>query len=243
MLDGKVVAITGASSGIGAAIAAVLAGRGAKVVLGARRAERLEALAARIIADGGDVAWTVTDVRRRADLHGLVDLARSRYGRLDVLVGNAGIMPVSPLDELRVDEWDDMVDVNIKGILHGIGAALPVFRAQGAGQFVHIASTSGHRTVPGQAVYSGTKFAVRAISEGLRQEAGPDLRVTIVSPGITHTEFSRTMESPDLRARLVELRDRIAMPPEAVARAVAYAIEQPADIDLNEVIIRPTAQA
>ncbi|MGC7096337.1 SDR family oxidoreductase [Amycolatopsis lurida] len=243
MVEGKVVAITGASAGIGEATAELLAERGAKVVLGARRPDRLEALATRIAAAGGEVAWLITDVRERADVRALVDLARSRFGRLDVLVGNAGIMPVSPLDELRVDSWDDMIDVNIKGVLHGIAAALPVFREQRSGQFVHTASVSGHHTVPGQAVYSGTKFAVRAISEGLRQEAGPELRVTIVSPGITHTDFGSTMESPELKARLVGLRDQIAMPARAVARAIAYAIEQPDDVDVNEVIIRPTAQA
>lgn len=178
----KVIAVTGATSGIGEATALLLARRGAKVVLGARRPERLAALAARIAAEGGEAAHTVTDVTRRADLAGLVALARERYGKLDVLVSNAGIGPVSALDDLRVDDWDAMIDVNVRGVLHGIAAALPVFRGQGFGQFVHTASTAAYRTVPKQAVYSATKVAVRAISDGLRQEAGPDVRVSVVSP-------------------------------------------------------------
>jgi len=235
----KVVAITGASSGIGEATALLLAERGAKVVLGARGSDRLEAVATRIGDTGGEAAHVRTDVSRREDVSALVELACERYGALDVLVNNAGVMPVAPLDDLRVEEWEAMIDVNIKGVLYGIAAALPVFRKQGAGQFVNIASTAGHRTVPNQAVYSGTKFAVRAISEGLRQEAGDSVRVTIISPGMTHTNVVDSMTDPEVRAQLVTL----AMPAEAVARAIAFAIEQPADIDVNEVIVRPTAQA
>lgn len=238
-IEGKVVAITGASSGIGEATAVLLASRGAKLVLGARREDRLAALATRL----GGAAYLSVDVRRRADVANLVALANERFGRLDVLVSNAGVMPVSPLDDLRVDDWDAMVDVNVKGVLYGIAAALPVFRAQGAGHFVNIASTAGLRITPTMAVYAGTKFAVRAISEGLRQEAGDKLRVTIVSPGMTRTNFADTMANPDVRAQLVEMRDQLAMPPEAVARAIAYAIEQPSDIDVGEVVVRPTAQA
>lgn len=239
----KVIAITGASSGIGEATALLLAERGAKVVLGARGPDRLEALAARIADAGGDVAHARTDVRRREDVAGLVGLAGDRYGRLDVLISNAGVMPISPLDELRVEDWEEMVDVNLKGVLYGIAAALPVFRRQGSGHFVNTASTAGHRIVPNQSVYAGTKFAVRAISEGLRQEAGADLRVTIVSPGMTRTNFADGVTDPQMRARLAEARDGFAMPPDAIARAIAFAIEQPADIDVGEVIVRPTAQA
>jgi NADP-dependent 3-hydroxy acid dehydrogenase YdfG len=239
----KVVAITGASSGIGEATALLLAQRGAKVVLGARGPERLAALAARIADEGGDVVHARTDVRRREDVAGLVGLANERFGRLDVLINNAGVMPISPLDELRVEDWEEMVDVNLKGVLYGIAAALPVFRKQGAGHFVNTASTAGHRIVPNQSVYAGTKFAVRAISEGLRQEAGADLRVTIISPGMTRTNFADGVTDPAMRARLSEARDDFAMPPDAIARAVAFAIEQPADIDVGEVIVRPTAQA
>jgi NADP-dependent 3-hydroxy acid dehydrogenase YdfG len=239
----KVVAITGASSGIGEATALLLAERGAKVVLGARRSDRLEALAGRIADAGGDVAQARTDVRRRDDVAGLVGLACERYGRLDVLINNAGVMPISPLDELRVEDWEAMVDVNLKGVLYGIAAALPVFRKQGSGHFVNTASTSGHRIVPNQSVYAGTKFAVRAISEGLRQEAGADLRVTVISPGMTRTNFADGVTDPAMQARLAEARDDFAMPPDAIARAIAFAIEQPADIDVGEVIVRPTAQA
>jgi len=242
-IEGKVVAITGASSGIGEATALLLAQRGAKVVIGARGSERLKALADRIVSAGGEVAYARTDVKRREDLSNLVKLACERYGKLDVLVNNAGIGPISPLDELRVDEWDDMIDINIKGVLNGIAAALPVFRKQGFGHFVNTASTAGHTTAPNQSVYSGTKFAVRAISEGLRQEAGDKLRVTIISPGFVQTEFVESIANPELRARFAGSRDRFAMPPDAIARAIAFAIEQPADVDVNEIVIRPTAQA
>ncbi len=239
---GKVVAITGASSGIGEAAALLLAERGAKVVLGARGSDRLEALAARIADMGGEAACARTDVRRRGDLSGLVNLARERYGKLDVLVSNAGVMPVSPLDDLRVEDWEEMIDVNIKGVLYGIAAALPVFRRQGSGHFVNIASTAGHLVRPNMSVYSGTKFAVRAISEGLRQEAGDKLRVTVISPGFTRTNFAESVTNPEVKAQLAGFRDKFAMPPEAVARAIAFAIEQPADVDVNEIIVRPTAQ-
>jgi NADP-dependent 3-hydroxy acid dehydrogenase YdfG len=242
-IDGKVVVITGASSGIGEATALLLAERGAKVVLGARGSDRLKALAARIANAGGAAAYAPTDVRRRDDLSGLVGLAGERYGRLDVLVNNAGVMPVSPLDDLRVGDWEEMIDVNIKGVLYGIAAALPVFRKQGSGHFVNIASTAAYRTVPNQSVYSGTKVAVRAISEGLRQEAGDKLRVTIISPGFTRTNFAEAVTSPEVKARLTEARDAFAMPPDAIARAIAFAIEQPADVDVSEVVVRPTAQA
>ncbi|MFF4948218.1 SDR family oxidoreductase [Streptomyces chattanoogensis] len=241
-IDGKVVAITGASSGIGEATALLLAERGARLVLGARRSERLAELVARIEKSGGTAVQTRTDVTRRDDLHALVALAGERFGSLDVLVGNAGAGTISPLDDLRVDEWDQMVDVNIKGVLHGIGAALPVFRAQGAGHFITIASTAAFRIVPAMAVYAGTKFAVRAICEGLRQEAGDSLRVTTVSPGAVGTEFAEASTNPQVRAQITEMRDRIAIPPEAIAQAIAFAIEQPANVDVNEIVVRPTAQ-
>jgi NADP-dependent 3-hydroxy acid dehydrogenase YdfG len=242
-VTGKVVAITGASSGIGEATALLLADRGAKVVLGARDSGRLDGLTRRIDGAGGKAIAKPIDVRRREDLTGLVAAAQETYGRLDVLVNNAGVMPVSPLDALRVDDWDLMVDVNIKGVLYGIAAALPVFREQGFGHIINTASTAAHRVVPNQSVYAGTKMAVRAISEGLRQEAGPNLRVTIVSPGMTSTNFADSMTDPDVRAQLEKARDAIAMPPDAVARAIAFAIEQPATVDVGEIIVRPTAQA
>ncbi|KAF6625352.1 SDR family oxidoreductase [Paenibacillus sp. LX16] len=241
-IENKVVVITGASSGIGEATALLLAERGAKVVLGARGVERLEALATRISNGGGEAVYARTDVRRREDLYNLVTLACERYGKLDVLVSNAGVMPISPLEDLCVEDWEDMIDVNIKGVLYGIAAALPIFRKQGSGHFVNIASVAGHKTVPNQSVYSGTKFAVRAISEGLRQEAGDKLRVTIISPGIVQTNFTEGMTNPALRDQLAAIRDKLAMTPDAVARAIGFAIEQPADIDVSEIVIRPTAQ-
>lgn len=242
-VEGKVVAITGASSGIGEATALLLAERGAKVVLGARRVDRLEGLAGRIADAGGDAAYVMTDVRRQADLVALVALAVERHGRLDVLVNNAGIGPISPLDALRVEDWEDMIDINVKGVLYGIAAALPVFREQGFGQFVNTGSTAAHRTVPSQSVYSATKMAVRAISEGLRQEAGPSLRVTVVSPGFTGTDFADSVTDPQVREQIIASRDAFAIPPQAIARAIAFAVEQPADVDVGEIIVRPTAQA
>ena len=241
-IAGKVIAITGASSGIGEAAAFLLAGRGAKVVLGARGPDRLEALAARIAAAGGEAAYAPTDVRRRGDLSNLVTLACERFGKLDALVNNAGIGPISPLDALRVEEWDDMVDINIKGVLYGIAAALPVFRKQGFGHVINTASTAAHRIVPNMAVYAATKSAVRAISEGLRQEAGDKLRVTVISPGFTRTNFAESMTDPGLKAQIVASMDKMAMPPDAVARAILFAIEQPDDVDVGEIIVRPTAQ-
>ncbi|MFJ9851805.1 SDR family oxidoreductase [Streptomyces sp. NPDC101150] len=242
-IDGKVVAITGAGSGIGEATALLLAERGARLVLGARRSERLADLVARIEEAGGAAVQIRTDVTRREDLRSLVALAGERFGRLDVLVSNAGVGTVSPLDDLRVDEWDEMVDVNIKGVLHGIGAALPVFRAQGTGHFITTASTAAFRIVPAMAVYAATKFAVRALCEGLRQEAGDALRVTTVSPGAVATDFAEASTNEQVRARIMETRDRIAIPPEAIARAIAFAIEQPATVDVNEIVVRPTAQS
>ena len=241
-IAGKVVAITGASSGIGEATATLLAARGAKVLLGARRADRLDELAHRIASTGGEAVPVQVDVRRRADLTALVASARQKFGKLDVLVNNAGVMPISPLDALRVEDWEAMVDINIKGVLYGIAAALPVFREQGFGHVINTASTAAFRVVPNQSVYAGTKMAVRAISEGLRQEAGDNLRVTIISPGITSTDFANGMTDPEVRSQLEQRRDEIGMPPDAVARAIAFAIQQPADVDVGEIVVRPTAQ-
>ena len=241
-IEGKVVAITGASAGIGEATAILLAGRGAKLVLGARRSDRLEALASRITEAGGEAAFVSTDVRRREDVSALVALARERFGRIDVLINNAGVGLISPLDELRVEDWEEMIDVNIKGVLYGIAAALPFFREQGSGHFVNTLSTAGIRIVPLQSVYAGTKNAVRAISEGLRQEAGDKLRVTTISPGFVHTEFGEAVTSPETRAQMVRMKEKIAIPPDAIARAIAFAIEQPEGVDVGEIVVRPTAQ-
>ncbi|RDG39099.1 SDR family oxidoreductase [Streptomyces corynorhini] len=241
-IKGKVVAITGASSGIGAATARSLAQDGARLVLGARREERLAHLAGELRAQGHDVEFTSVDVRHREDQARLVALAQETFGRLDVLVGNAGVGPVSLLDELRVDDWDSMIDVNVKGLLYGIAAALPVFRAQGYGQFVHTVSTAAYKTVPGQAVYSASKAAARALTEGLRQEVGPSIRVSMVSPGYVATEFVESVPDPELRARMTAMKEEFAIPPEAIARAIRFAIEQPDDVGVNEMIIRPAAQ-
>ncbi|WP_345964673.1 SDR family oxidoreductase [Streptomyces sp. BRB040] len=241
-IKGKVVAITGASSGIGEATALLLAERGARLVLGARRSERLAELVARIERAGGTAVRIRTDVTRRDDLQALVALASECFGQLDVLVSNAGVGTISPLDDLRVEEWDHMVDVNVKGVLYGIGAALPVFRAQGTGHFVTTASTAAFRVAPTMAVYAATKFAVRALCEGLRQEAGDSLRVTTVSPGATATDFAEASTNTRVRAAITKMRDDIAIPPDAIARAIAFAIEQPAAVDVNDIVVRPTAQ-
>ncbi|MCW3058822.1 MAG: short-chain dehydrogenase/reductase [Capsulimonas sp.] len=241
-IEGKVVAITGASSGIGEATALLLAERGAKVILGARRLDRLEALAARITESGGEAIFLSMDVKQRGDLSRLVDLACERYGKLDVLVSNAGVAPISLLDDLCVEDWEEMIDVNIKGVLYGIAAALPVFRKQGFGQFVNVLSTAGIIIKPTMAVYAGTKNAARAITEGLRQEAGPHLRVTAISPGFVRTNLADSMTNPEIKAQTAKTSDEIAISPDAIARAIAFAIEQPADVDVSEIVIRPTAQ-
>ncbi|MFF3624468.1 SDR family oxidoreductase [Streptomyces sp. NPDC002467] len=242
-VQGKVIAITGASSGIGEATATHLAAKGARLVLGARREDRLNAVVDGITAKGGTATGVLVDVTRREDLQRLTDTALDRYGRLDVLVSNAGTMAVSPFDDLRQDDWDAMVSTHITGLLNGIAAALPVFRRQCSGQFVNVGSTAAHVVKSPQAVYAATKTAVKVLTEGLRQESGPDLRVTLVSPGFTHTEGIGKGAAPEVAAAMTRQRDEIAMPPSAVASAIAYAIEQPDGIDVGEIIVRPTAQA
>jgi NADP-dependent 3-hydroxy acid dehydrogenase YdfG len=242
-IEGKVIAITGASSGIGEATALLLAEQGAKLMLGARRADRLEALVNRIVAAGGEAACLPVDVKRRDDLTALVQQACQRYGKLDVFIGNAGIGPISPLDELRVDDWEEMIDVNLKGFLYGIAAALPVFRRQEFGHFVTVISTAGLKIVPQQSVYAGTKNAVRTICEGLRQEAGGKLRVTGISPGYVQTEFAESMTNAETKSKILRTMGSIAIPPDAIARAIAFAIEQPANVDVGDIVVRPTVQA
>ncbi|OKO78525.1 SDR family oxidoreductase [Bradyrhizobium sp. AS23.2] len=242
-IAGKVIAITGASSGIGEATARHLAERGAVVVLGARRFDRLEMAVASIASQGGKALCLVTDVRRREDVARLVEFAMDRYGKLDVLINNAGIAPISRLDDLRVDDWEDMIDVNVKGVLYGIAAALPVFRRQGFGHFVNTLSTAGIKIVPTMAVYAGSKNAVRAISEGLRQEAGPSLRVTTISPGYVDTELPSSMTDSSLRDQGELNMKAMAIPASAIAEAIAFAIGQPDNVDVGEIVVRPTAQA
>jgi NADP-dependent 3-hydroxy acid dehydrogenase YdfG len=241
-IEGKVVAITGASSGIGEATALLLAERGARLVLGARRTDRLAALADRIAGAGGEAAYAPTDVKLRNDLQNLVKLACERYGKLDVLVSNAGVAPISAFDDLKVEDWEEMIDTNIKGVLFGVAAALPVFRRQGFGHFIHIVSTAGLRIVPLQGVYAATKNAVRTLTEALRQEAGASLRVTGISPGFVHTELANSLTDQRTRASMLEQMEKIAIAPDAIARAIAYAIAEPADVDINEIVVRPTAQ-
>ncbi|WP_159347894.1 SDR family oxidoreductase [Roseomonas harenae] len=238
-VESKVVAITGASSGIGEATARLLAARGAKVVIGARRAERLGRLAAEINQAGGVARFRAVDVTRREDVEAFIGFARKEFGRVDVVVNNAGVMPLSPLDALKVDEWDRVIDVNIRGVLHDIAAGLPVMKAQGFGQFVNVSSIGGHAVSPTAAVYCATKFAVAAISEGLRQE-NDRIRVTVTSPGVTESELADSISDDTAREEMRGFR-RIAIAPEAIARAIAYAVEQPDDVDVSEVIVRPTA--
>lgn len=238
-LEGKVVAITGASSGIGEATAQLLAARGAQVVIGARRGDLLTALASEIGAAGGTVRQRVVDVTDARDVEDFLGFAQAALGRLDVVVNNAGLMPLSRLDAGKIDEWDRMIDVNIRGVLHGIKAGLPIMKRQGSGQFVNISSIGGHAVYPTAAVYCATKFAVLAISEGLRQEHD-DIRVTVISPGVTRSELASTITDPGAQAAMAQFR-QIAIEPEAIARAIAFSIEQPGDVDVSEIIVRPTA--
>ncbi|MCL6659650.1 SDR family oxidoreductase [Paenibacillus polymyxa] len=239
-VKGKVVVITGASSGIGESTARLLAQHGAHVVIGARRMERLEALASSIRMEGGSVEYHSLDVTRLEEMHTIVDLAQTRYGRVDVILNNAGVMPLSPLESLKVDEWNRMIDVNIRGVLHGIAAGLPVMKKQGFGQFINIASIGAYAVSPTAAVYCATKYAVRAISEGLRQEVGGDIRVTLVSPGVTESELADTISDEEARDLMKEYR-RISIPASAIAQSILYAISQPAEVDVNEIVVRPTA--
>jgi len=240
-IDGKVVVITGSTSGLGEATAKLLAERGAKVMLGARREENLERIVSEIKESGGTAAYRVTDVTDRGQVENLVSGAVEDFGRIDVLVNNAGLMPLSPLDALKVDEWERMVDVNIKGVLWGIAAALPRMQEQHDGQIINLSSVAGHVVPPNSAVYSGTKFAVWAISEGLRQEVGEEIRTTTISPGAVQSELTTHITHEETAEGASELED-MAIDSDAVARAIAYAIEQPKDVDTNEIILRPTAQ-
>ncbi|WGF90287.1 SDR family oxidoreductase [Marinivivus vitaminiproducens] len=235
----KVVLITGASSGIGAGIARELGAAGAKIMLGARRTERLEALAEEIEANGGDARTRRLDVTNRDDVAAFAEAARQTWGRVDVIVNNAGVMPLSLMASLKVDEWDRMVDVNIKGVLYGIAAVLPEMTARGSGHVINIASIGALSVVPTGAVYCATKFAVRAISDGLRQEHA-ELRVTCIHPGVVESELADTITDP-AAAEAMKTYRAIALKPDAIARGVRFAIEQPDDVDVNEIVIRPTS--
>lgn len=240
-IEGKIVLITGASSGIGESTARTLAGAGAVVVLGARRTGRLEKLAGEIEAAGGKAMYRRLDVTSREDVQAFADAAIEAFGRIDVIVNNAGVMPLSLMTSLKVDEWDRMVDVNIKGVLYGIAAVLPVMNRQGAGQIINVSSIGGLSVFPMAAVYCATKYAVRAISDGLRQENGK-IRVTCVYPGVVESELANTITDADAAEAMVAFR-QVALKPEAIADAIAHVIAQPADVDTSEIVIRPTASS
>jgi len=239
----KVVVITGASSGIGESTARLLAGSGAKVVLGARRMDRIDALVKDITATGGAALGFQADVTKRSEVEALVQGATREHGRIDVIVNDAGIMPIAPMAALKVEEWDRMIDVNIKGLLFGVAAVLPIMQKQKQGHIINMSSVGGFKVwAPGGTVYSATKFAVRAITEGLRMEHKADnIRCTIISPGAVATELPEGSSEEDTRKNLREFY-KIAVPADSVARAIAYAIEQPAEVDVNEIVIRPTKQ-
>ena len=239
---GKVVVITGASSGLGEAAARFLAARGANVALGARRVDRIRALADELTRGSGKALAISTDVTRRDEVQALVDAAVHTYGRLDVMINNAGLMPQSPLERLKVDDWDRMIDVNIKGVLYGIAAALPYMKQQKAGHIINVSSVAGHKIRAGGAVYSATKHAVRVISEGLRQEVKPyNIRTTVISPGAVDTELPNSITEPDIAENIRKVY-QFAIPAESFARAVAFAMAQPEDVDVNEILYRPTRQ-
>lgn len=235
----KIVAITGASSGIGEATARLLAAKGARVMLGARRTERLETLVAEIRAAGGEAHFRSLDVTQLTEMEAFVEEATSHFGGLDVLINNAGVMPLSPLSARKVTEWDRMIDVNIRGVLYGIAAAQPLMEQQQHGHIINVSSIGGHAVSPTAAVYCATKYAVRALSDGLRQETDK-LRVTVVSPGVVTSELADTISDDSAREAMKSFR-RVALEPEAIARAIVYAIEQPADVDVSEIVVRPVA--
>ncbi|WP_192350059.1 SDR family oxidoreductase [Algoriphagus sp. Y33] len=241
-IKNKVIVITGASSGLGEETAKYLAEKEAIVVLGARRAGKLRKIVTDITSKGGTALYQVTDVTSKEQVQRLVDIAIATYGKIDVLINNAGIMPIAPMSEVRTDEWDAMIDVNIKGVLYGISAALPIFQKQNSGHFINLGSVAGIKVFsPGGSVYSGTKFAVRAISDGLRHEVGGNIRTTTIEPGAVDSELKLGTNHQESSEGVNEFY-KVAIPASSVARAIAFAIEQPADVDINEIVIRPTIQ-
>lgn len=242
-IGGKVIVITGASSGMGEATARDLAAKGAKVALGARRTERLDTIVKDITEAGGEAVAVATDVTKLEDLRKLVDTAKETFGRVDVIFNNAGLMPLSRLDSLKIDEWDQMVDVNVKGTLYGIAAVLPIFREQNSGHVINVSSVYGHKTVATGAVYCATKHAVRSISEGLRQEVKDyNVRVTTISPGAVDTELTQHISEPGLGDEVRGFVKQIAVPARTMADMVAFAVSQPDNVDVNEILFRPTVQ-
>ena len=242
-VEGKVVVITGASSGLGEAAAKHLSELGATVVLGARRADRIEKLAKEIVEKGGKALAIAVDVTQREQVKKLVDKAVEQFGRIDVILNNAGVMPLSPVERLNFDEWDTMIDVNIRGVLNGIAAVLPYMKEQKSGQIINTSSVAGHKIFSGSAVYSATKFAVRALTEGLRMEVKPyNIRTTIVCPGAVKTELLEHISEADVREANEDYVGGVGISPDSFARVVAFAISQPEDVDINEIIFRPTSQ-
>jgi NADP-dependent 3-hydroxy acid dehydrogenase YdfG len=241
-IKGKVVAITGASSGMGKAIAIELAKNGAKVVLGARRTAQLQQLVEEIKSEGGEAAFAQIDVKDKADLVRLVNTAVGHYGKLDVIVNNAGVSQLSRIDELDIDGWEEMIDINLKGVLYGIAAAIPVFKQQQSGHIVNIISTSGIKIVPMQGVYAGTKNAIRTIAEAFRQESDGSIRITGISPGFVKTDFAGNIKNEEMKTAIQQGMEQIAIDPIAIASAVIYAISQPDDVEIGDIVIRPSKQ-
>lgn len=241
-IKGKVVAVTGASSGMGKAIAIELAKNGAKVVLGARRTEQLQQLVEEIESKGGKATFTTIDVKNKADLVQLVNTAIEQYGKLDVIVNNAGVSQLSRIDELDIDGWEEMIDINLKGVLYGMAAAIPVFKKQQSGHIINIISTSGIKIVPMQGVYAGTKNAIRTIAEAFRQESNGNIRVTGISPGFVKTDFANNIKNEEMKTAVQKGMEQIAIDPIAIANAVIYAISQPDDVEIGDIVIRSSKQ-
>ncbi len=241
-IEGKVVAITGASSGMGKAIALELAKKGAKVVLGARRAEKLQQIVEEIKSKGGDAGFAQIDVKNKADLVRLVNTAVGQYGKLDAIVNNAGVSQLSRIDELDIDGWEEMIDINLKGVLYGMAASIPVFKQQQSGHIVNIISTSGIKIVPMQGIYAGTKNAVRTIAEAFRQESDGSIRITGISPGFVKTDFADSIKNKEMKTAIQKGMEEMAIDPIAIANAVVYAISQPDDVEIGDIVIRPSKQ-
>ncbi|MEH6658055.1 SDR family oxidoreductase [Leeuwenhoekiella marinoflava] len=241
-IKGKVVAITGASSGMGEAIAIELAKIGAKVVLGARRTEQLQQIVEEIRNKGGIATFVQTDVKHKTDLVRLVNTAVAQYGKLDVIVNNAGVSQLSRIDELDIDGWEEMIDINLKGVLYGMAAAIPVFKNQESGHIVNIISTSGIKIVPMQGVYAGTKNAIRTIAEAFRQESNGNIRITGISPGFVKTDFANNIKNEEVKTAIQKGMEQMAIDPIAIANAVIYAVSQPDDVEIGDIVIRPSKQ-
>ncbi|WP_431291951.1 SDR family oxidoreductase [Pedobacter sp. P26] len=241
-IKGKVVAITGASSGMGKAIAIALAKNGAKVVLGARRTAELQQVIEEIKCEGGEATFSQIDVKNKADLTRLVNTAVKQYRKLDVIVNNAGISQLSRIDELDIEGWEEMIDINLKGVLYGMAAAIPIFKQQQSGHIVNIISTSGIKIVPTQGVYAGTKNAIRTIAEAFRQESDGNMRITGISPGFVKTDFANNIKNAEMKTAIQKGMEQIAINPLAIANAAIYAISQPEDVEIGDIVIRPSKQ-